>query len=57
MELVWTRLGCVVRSDGIPLRLEGPEEKQLQEVEVRLMWTEATLVFLGSLWYDRKSTT
>ena len=44
-------LDVVVRSLGIPSSLEGLEEKQLQEVDMQLMWTGAALVLLGTIGY------
>ena len=50
-------LDVVVQSVGVPSSLGGLEEKQLQEVDMRLMWTGASLVLFGTDWvYDRKST-
>ena len=41
------------RSLGVPssLNLEGLEEKRLQEVDMRLMWTGAALVLFGTIGY------
>jgi UDP-xylose/UDP-N-acetylglucosamine transporter B4 len=44
-------LDVVVRSLGVPSSLGGLEEKQLQEVDMRLMWTGAALVLFGTIGY------
>ena len=46
-------LDVVVRSLGVPssLSLGGLEEKQLQELDMRLMWTGAALVLFGTIGY------
>ena len=54
---LWNLFGldwdAVVRSLGVPssLGLGGLEEKQLQEVDMRLMWTGAALVLFGTIGY------
>ena len=44
-------LDVVVSSLGIPSSLGGLEEKRLQEVDMRLMWTGAALVLFGTIGY------
>ena len=44
-SLFGLNLDVVVKSLGVPSSLGGLEEKQLQEVDMRLMWTGAILVF------------
>ena len=46
-------LDVMVRSLGVPssLILGGLEEKRLQEVDMRLMWTGAALVLFGTIGY------
>jgi solute carrier family 35 (UDP-xylose/UDP-N-acetylglucosamine transporter), member B4 len=44
-------LDAVFRSLGVPSSLGGLEEKKLQEVDMRLMWTGAALVLFGTIGY------
>ena len=54
-SILWNSFGLdldvVVRLLGVPSSIGGLGEKQLQEVDMRLMWTGAALVLLGTIGY------